>query len=85
MNLQPYIYDIASCKRYYICQCCESKAMREEPDSSYFLCMACGSVEHAPRWEPIVEPRKAEMIPSEAWIGADDYYNILYFTNAQMN
>jgi hypothetical protein len=47
--------------------------------------MTCGSVEHAPRWEPIVEPVIAETVPSEAWIGADDYYNILYFTNPQMN
>ena len=85
MNLQNYIYDIGSSKRYYVCHACQSKAMREETGSPYFLCMHCGSVEHAPRWEPIVEPRVAERVPSEAWIGADDYYNILFFTNAQMN
>ena len=89
MNLQPYIYDNGTDKFYYVCQCCGSKAMRSENTdgcvTSYYLCMHCGSVEHTPLRIAIVNPMVAETVPSEAWIGADDYYNILFFTNEQMN
>ena len=89
MNLQPYIYDNGFSKRYYVCGECGSKAMKHETVDGcvalYYLCMDCGSVEHAPKWEDIVEPRIAETVPSEAWIGTDDYNNILFFTDAQMN
>ena len=89
MNLQSYIYDNGADKFYYICQCCESKRMRSENTGGcvthYYLCMDCGSVEAKPTRVGIVAPLVAETVPSEAWIGADDYYNILFFTNAQMN
>jgi hypothetical protein len=89
MNLQNYIYDNGTSRHYKVCGCCQSKAMRDENVDDavtlYYLCMTCGSVEHAPVCVAIVEPLVAESVPSEAWIGGDDYYNILYFTNAQMN
>jgi len=47
--------------------------------------MDCGSVEARPERVGIVNPMVDERVPSEAWIGSDDYYNILFFTNAQMN
>jgi hypothetical protein len=90
MNLQEYIYDNGTDKFYYVCTCCGCKAMRAEYTDDcgaarYYLCMNCGSVEHTPLRIAIVNPVIAETVPSEAWIGADDYYNIMYFTNAQMN
>jgi hypothetical protein len=89
MNLQEYIYDNGTDKFYYACSCCGCKAMRDENVDGavtlYYLCMNCGSVEHTPLRIAIVNPQIAETVPSEAWIGADDYYNIMYFTNAQMN
>ena len=89
MNLQPYIYDNGTDKFYYVCQCCESKRMRSEDADGcvtmYYLCMDCGSVEARPERVGIVNPMVDERVPSEAWIGSDDYYNILFFTNAQMN
>ncbi len=88
MNLQPYIYG-TTYKFYYVCQCCESKAMKSENvdgcTTIYYMCMHCGSVEHKPTRVAIATPRIAEGAPSEAWIGVDYWYNIMYFSNAQIN
>ena len=89
MDLTPYIYDNGFSKRYYICSCCGSKALKQNPMGGFtpprYLCMDCGSLELSPKWESIVEPEVAELASSEAWIGVADYYHILKFTNEQHN
>jgi DNA-directed RNA polymerase subunit RPC12/RpoP len=89
MNLQPYIYDNGFSKRYYVCSECGSKAMRSENVDGcvtlYYLCMDCGSVEHAPKWEEILEPKRTEKIPSEAWISREDFLQLAVFRIGQFN
>ncbi len=80
MDLRDYIYDNGVTKRYHICRECGSKAMRMDPVGGFqapdWLCMECGSIEHAPTWEEIAEPAVPEDKASEAWLTADDRFSL---------
>jgi len=88
MDLKPYIYDNGFSKRYHICRECGSKAMRMDPVGGFqapdYLCMECGSVEHAPAWDILMEPVPEE-VASEAWISSKDYIALLELRPFNLN